>query len=48
MLANLKDILLPAKEEGYAVACFNVFGFEDSRAVIDAAESRNALSLIHI
>ena len=48
MLANLKDILLPAKEEGYAVACFNVFGFEDSRAVIDAAESRNASVILSI
>ena len=48
MLANLKDILLPAKEEGYAVACFNVFGFEDSRAVIDAAELRNASVILSI
>ena len=48
MLANFKDILLPAKEEGYAVACFNVFGFEDSRAVIDAAELRNASVILSI
>jgi len=48
MIANLQDILLPAREEGYAVACFNVFGFEDSRAVIDAAESRNASVILSI
>ena len=48
MLANFKDILLPAKEEGYAVACFYVFGFEDSRAVIDAAELRNASVILSI
>ncbi|MBT7149284.1 MAG: class II fructose-bisphosphate aldolase family protein, partial [Thiotrichales bacterium] len=41
-------ILLPAREQGYAVACFNVFGFEDSRAVIDAAESRNASVILSI
>ena len=48
MISNLKDILLPAKDQGYAVACFNVFGFEDSRAVIDAAESRNASVILSI
>jgi len=48
MISNLKDILLPAREQGYAVACFNVFGFEDSRAVIDAAESRNASVILSI
>ena len=48
MISNLKDILLTAKDQGYAVACFNVFGFEDSRAVIDAAESRNASVILSI
>ena len=48
MISNLKDILLPAREQGYAVACFNVFGFEDSRAVIDAAEARNASVILSI
>ena len=37
MLANLATILAPAVERGYAVACFNVFGWEDARAVVDAA-----------
>lgn len=42
MLANLKDVLIPALEGGYAVAAFNVFGFEDARAVVDAAEEAAA------
>ena len=48
MISNLKDILLPAQDEGYAVACFNVFGYEDARAVIDAAEARNASVILSI
>ena len=48
MISNLKDILLPASNQGYAVACFNVFGFEDSKAVIDAAEARNASVILSI
>jgi fructose-bisphosphate aldolase class II len=37
MLVNLAKILAPAVEDGYSVACFNVFGWEDARAVADAA-----------
>jgi fructose-bisphosphate aldolase class II len=37
MLVNLAKILAPAVERNYAVACFNVFGWEDARAVVDAA-----------
>jgi fructose-bisphosphate aldolase class II len=48
MISNLKDILLRAQDEGYAVACFNVFGYEDARAVIDAAEARNASIILSI
>jgi fructose-bisphosphate aldolase class II len=48
MISNLKDILLPANNQGYAVACFNVFGFEDSKAVVDAAEARNASVILSI
>jgi len=48
MISNLKDILLPAQDEGYAVACFNVFGYEDTRAVVDAAEARNASVILSI
>ena len=42
MISNLKDILIPAQDGGYAVACFNVFGYEDALAVVEAAEVRNA------
>jgi len=37
MLVNLEKILAPAVDGGYSVACFNVFGWEDARAVVDAA-----------
>ncbi len=48
MLANLSELLLPGLEQGYAVACFNVFGYEDARAVVDAAEARNASVILAI
>jgi fructose-bisphosphate aldolase class II len=37
MLVNLASILAPAVDGGYSVACFNVFGWEDATAVVDAA-----------
>jgi len=37
MLVNLATILAPAVDSGYSVACFNVFGWEDAQAVVDAA-----------
>ncbi len=42
MLVNLSELMLPALKRGYAVPCFNVFGYEDALAVINAAEARNA------
>jgi fructose-bisphosphate aldolase, class II len=42
MLVNLATILAPAADGGYGVACFNVFGWEDARAVVDAAEALDA------
>jgi fructose-bisphosphate aldolase class II len=41
MLVNLATILAPAVGD-YGVAAFNVFGWEDARAVIDAAEETGA------
>lgn len=38
MLYNLKDILQIGSEEGYAIAGFNIYGFEDAVAVVEAAE----------
>jgi fructose-bisphosphate aldolase, class II len=37
VLVNLTKVLGPAVESAYSVACFNVFGWEDARAVVDAA-----------
>ena len=48
MLANLNDLMTPALEGGYAVACFNVFGYEDARAVVDAAEARDASVILAV
>ena len=48
MITNLKDILTPAQDKNYAVACFNVFGYEDARAVVEAAEARNASVILSI
>lgn len=42
MLVNLSDLMRPALTHGYAVPCFNVFGYEDALAVVNAAEARNA------
>jgi len=38
MLYNLKDILQIGNEKGYAIAAFNVYGYEDAVAVLEAAE----------
>ncbi|MFT5930280.1 MAG: fructose-bisphosphate aldolase class II [Oceanospirillaceae bacterium] len=42
MIVNLTDLMQPALKNGYAVPCFNVFGYEDALAVVTAAEARNA------
>jgi fructose-bisphosphate aldolase, class II len=42
MLVNLATIPAPAVERRYSVACFNVFGWEDARAVVDAAGALGA------
>ena len=48
MLVNLNDLMSPALKGGYAVACFNVFGYEDARAVVEAAEARNASVILAV
>ncbi len=48
MLKNLATLLEPTRSEGYAVACFNVFGYEDALAVVQAAERRNASVILSI
>jgi fructose-bisphosphate aldolase, class II len=42
MLVNLASILAPAVEGGYGVASLNVFGWEDTRAVVDGVEKTGA------
>lgn len=39
MLDTLKNIIHITEEQGHGTAAFNVFGYEDARAVIAAAES---------
>ena len=40
MLVTLNDILPTAADSPSAVACINVFGFEDARAIIEVAEQQ--------
>ncbi len=39
MQSGLSALLIEAQQKKYAVACFNVFGFEDAMAVVEAAEN---------
>ncbi len=48
MLSNLRDLLKPALEGGYAVPCFNVFGYEDALAIINAAQQRDASVILAV
>ncbi len=41
MLVNLNQLLPEAAASNYAVPCFNVFGYEDAKAVVEAAEELN-------
>ena len=41
MLVNLNDLLPQAAASNYSDPCFNIFGFEDARAVVEAAEEVN-------
>lgn len=38
MLANLNDVLIPARQQKYGVGLFNTVNFEMARGVLDAAE----------
>ena len=46
MLANLNDVLKPARREGYAVGLFNTVNFEMARGVIAAAEEARSPVII--
>lgn len=42
MITNLSRLLLPALSDGHGVMAFNVYGYEDAYAVVDAAEQLGA------
>lgn len=46
MLANLNDVLLPARKNGYAVGLFNTVNLELARGVIEAAEESRSPVII--
>ncbi|NGP43816.1 class II fructose-bisphosphate aldolase [Bacillaceae bacterium SIJ1] len=46
MIADFNKILNKAAQNNYALAAFNVFGYEDAHAVIQAAEDMNAPILL--
>ena len=48
MLANLKDVLVPAEKEKYCVGHFNVVTLEMARGVIEAAEEAGAPVILGI
>jgi len=48
MLVNLAKILPPAADSSYGVACFNVFGWEDARAIVDAAAHLGAPVIVAV
>src|SRR5271154_2860468 len=48
MLVNLAKILAPATAGSYGVACFNVFGWEDARAIVDAAAALSAPVIVAV
>lgn len=46
MLVNLNDVLIPAREKGYAIGSFNVHNLETVQAVFNAATSLNLPAII--
>lgn len=46
MLANLNDVLIPARKLGYAIGSFNVHNLETVQVVFDAANSLNLPAII--
>ena len=46
MLANLNDVLLPARQKGYGVGLFNTVNLELARGVLQAAEELSSPVII--
>jgi len=47
-LTNLKDLLAPAQEEGYAVAAFDVVNTEYASAIVNAAEKESSPVIVMV
>lgn len=47
-LVTSKEVLIPARERGYAVGAFNAFNLESVQAIIRAAEAERSPALIQI
>lgn len=48
MLVSVKDILIKAREEGYAIGAFNTINLETTRGIIDAASEMRSPVIIQI
>ena len=48
MLANVKDILIKAKEGGYAVGSFNTVNLETTKAIIEGAKEMQAPVIVQL
>jgi ketose-bisphosphate aldolase len=48
MLASVKNILLEAKSNGYAVGAFNVFNMEEAQAVVRAALKKHTPVILQV
>lgn len=48
MLVSSKEMLVKAREEGYAVGSFNIFNLESARAVVAAAEAERAPVILQV
>lgn len=48
MLVSVKDMLIKAREEGYAVGAFNTINLETTRGIIDAAKEMRSPAIIQI
>ncbi|WP_281658618.1 class II fructose-bisphosphate aldolase [Halobacillus sp. Cin3] len=46
MICDFRDVVKQSSQTNYALAAFNVFGYEDAAAVVEAAEEMNAPILL--
>ena len=48
MITSVKEILVKARKEGYAVGAFNTVNLETTRAIVEAAHELKAPVIIQI